>query len=381
MNTNDTDVIIVGGGPVGLFLGCLLLQDGISCRILEHRNQPSEHTRSIGIHPPALERLTEIGIVDELIGEGIAVTDGVAFANSKYLGTLTFESCPPPYQFVLALPQFVTEGILERRLFELDGSALIRGVEVSGVAEDADAVIVTANQNDRSMRWHARYVVGCDGRNSQVRKSIGIAFPGGEYVDKFLMGDFDDTSDLGSRAGIFLTDRGVIESFPLPGKVRRWVVKTDDLLENAAPEILTRMIRERTNREVAASTCSMISAFSVSHHLAARMAQERVLLAGDSAHVVSPIGGQGMNLGWMDAWEASVILAQAIRNGEHRDRMFENYSRERRRAARVVRKRAEFNMWMGRSSVSQKLKYASVKMALNTPLKNYFASRFTMRGL
>lgn len=381
MNSNDTDVIIVGGGPVGLFLGCLLLQDGISCRILEHRNQPSEHTRSIGIHPPALERLTEIGIVDELIGEGIAVTDGVAFANSKYLGTLTFESCPPPYQFVLALPQFVTEGILERRLFELDGSALIRGVEVSGVAEDADAVIVTANQNDRSMRWHARYVVGCDGRNSQVRKSIGIAFPGGEYVDKFLMGDFDDTSDLGSRAGIFLTDRGVIESFPLPGKVRRWVVKTDDLLENAAPEILTRMIRERTNREVAASTCSMISAFSVSHHLAARMAQERVLLAGDSAHVVSPIGGQGMNLGWMDAWEASVILAQAIRNGEHRDRMFENYSRERRRAARVVRKRAEFNMWMGRSSVSQKLKYASVKMALNTPLKNYFASRFTMRGL
>ncbi len=381
MNTNDTDVIIVGGGPVGLFLGCLLLQDGISCRILEHRDQPSEHTRSIGIHPPALERLTEIGIVDELIGEGIAVTDGVAFANSKYLGTLTFESCPPPYQFVLALPQFVTESILERRLFELDGSALIRGVEVSGVAEDADAVIVTANQNDRSMRWHARYVVGCDGRNSQVRKSIGIAFPGGEYVDKFLMGDFDDTSDLGSRAGIFLTDRGVIESFPLPGIVRRWVVKTDGLLENAAPEILTRMIRERTNREVAASTCSMISAFSVSHHLAARMAQERVLLAGDSAHVVSPIGGQGMNLGWMDAWEASVILAQAIRNGEHRDRMFENYSRERRRAARVVRKRAEFNMWMGRSSVSQKLKYAGVKMALNTPLKNYFASRFTMRGL
>ena len=231
MNNEDTDVIVVGGGPVGLFLGCLLLQDGISCRVLELTDRPSEHTRSIGIHPPALERLAEVGIADELIRKGIPITEGVAFANSKYLGTLTFEACPPPYKFVLSLPQFETEGVLERRLFELDGSALLRGMAVTNVSEIFDRMIVTASKKKRLVRFRADYVVGCDGKDSLVRKSAGIAFPGGEYADKFLMGDFDNTSDLGLRAGIFLTDSGVVESFPLPGGVRRWVVKTEKLLE------------------------------------------------------------------------------------------------------------------------------------------------------
>jgi len=381
MNASETDVVIVGGGPIGLFLGCLLFQNGISCIVLEKRWTPSEHTRSIGIHPPALERLAKIGIAAELTEKGIQVTEGVAFANSRYLGTLTFETCPPPFNFVLALPQFVTEGILERRLRELDSSALIRGVEVTDISENAHRVTVSASQNERPMHWHARYVVGCDGRDSKVRKSAGIAFAGGEYGDKFLMGDFDDTSDLGSRAGIFLTDFGVVESFPLPGEVRRWVVKTEDRLDNAAPEDLARMVRERTGREVNASTCSMISTFSVSHYLASRMAKGRILLAGDSAHIVSPIGGQGMNLGWLDAWAASVVLAQAIRNGEHWQHLFENYSRIRRRTATIVRRRAEFNMWLGRVNRLQSFKYTGVRRALASRSRNYFAKRFTMRGL
>ncbi len=131
----------------------------------------------------------------------------------------------------------------------------------------------------------------------------------------------------------------------------------------------------------------MISAFSVYHHLAARMAQGQILLAGDSAHVISPIGGQGMNLGWLDAWVAAGVLAQAVRASDPPVRLFDIYSRDRRRAASIARRRAEFNMWMGRESRLQgmarlqALKYGTVKRVLNSNAARYFAKRFTMRGL
>lgn len=387
MNAREADIVIVGGGPVGIYLGCLLIQNGISCYIVEQRVTPSNHTRSIGIHPPGLECLAEVGIADELISEGVSVSEGVAYTNNRILGTLSFTSCPPPYQFVLALPQYRTEQILEKRLNELDPSALIRGARVTVIEERSDGVSVTTVMEDETQDeaetrvFNASFVVGCDGKSSLVRQAARIDFPGKEYADTFLMGDFKDNTNLGDRAGIFLTEQGVVESFPLPAGVRRWVVKTDHLLEAGSPEILAGIVADRTEHRPDTTTCSMISPFTVSNYLAKRMAYGRVLLAGDAAHIVSPIGGQGMNLGWLDARCLHPILERAIGTEKGYESMFRAYSKSRRRAARIARRRSEFNMWMGRGGRHETMKHNGVQWILHSPLSRYFAQRFSMRGL
>ncbi len=381
MNGKHTDVIIVGGGPVGLFLACLLLQKGVSCVILEQREEPSRHTRSLGIHPPALERLAEVGIAEELIERAVQISEGRAFSGPTVLGSMTFESCPPPYRFILALPQFITEAILEKRLKELDDSALLRGATVTEVFDSGGHVIVRAVLGEQEVRYRSTYVVGCDGFNSQVRRSANIEFPGGKYTDTYVMGDFEDRSNLGSQAGIFLTKEGVVESIPLPGSVRRWVAKTKTLLEDASADTLAKIIQKRTGIQVRSQTCSMISAFSVYHHLATELARGRILLAGDAAHVVSPIGGQGMNLGWLGAWTLSTALAGAIQNSGSAKSLFDSYSESQRRAAITVRKRSEFNMWMAREGPLLPLKRTLVKWTLDSRVRSYFAKMFTMRGI
>ncbi len=381
MNGKHTDVIIVGGGPVGLFLACLLLQRGISCVILEQREEPSRHTRSLGIHPPALERLAEVGIAKELIEKAVQITEGRAFAGSTLLGSMTFESCPLPYQFILALPQFITEAILEKKLEELDDSALHRGTTVTEVSDREDHVIVLAAMGGQKVSYRSTYVVGCDGFNSQVRQSAKIDFLGSRYTDTYVMGDFEDESNLGSQAGIFLTKKGVVESIPLPGNVRRWVAKTKTLLEDASPDTLAKIIQKRTSYQVRSQTCSMISAFSVYHYLATELVRGRILLAGDAAHVVSPIGGQGMNLGWLGAWTLSTALAGAVQNSKSAGSLFSSYSESQRRAAITVRKRSEFNMWMAREGPLLPLKVSLVKLTLASRWRSYFANMFTMRGI
>jgi 2-polyprenyl-6-methoxyphenol hydroxylase-like FAD-dependent oxidoreductase len=125
----------------------------------------------------------------------------------------------------------------------------------------------------------------------------------------------------------------------------------------------------------------MISSFSTHHYLAEKMAWGRTLLAGDAAHVLSPIGGQGMNLGWLDAWDAVHVIQNALTVPQPREQRFSTYASTRRRAAIRAIKRSEFNMWMGRSAGSGTINYLCAAAILKTPLKKYFARRFTMRGL
>jgi 2-polyprenyl-6-methoxyphenol hydroxylase-like FAD-dependent oxidoreductase len=125
----------------------------------------------------------------------------------------------------------------------------------------------------------------------------------------------------------------------------------------------------------------MISAFSVYHHLATHLAEGRILLAGDAAHVVSPIGGQGMNLGWLGAWTLSTALAGAVQNSSSAASLFDSYSSSQRRAAITVRKRSEFNMWMAREGPLLPLKRTLVKWTLDSRVRSYFAKMFTMRGI
>lgn len=374
------DVIIVGGGAVGLFLACRLAQLGLNFLVLERNPRAITHSRSIGIHPPSLEKLALLGVATDMLEQGTKVTRGRAFANTTLLGELDFSRLPGAYPFVLTLPQSQTEKILERRLFELCPGALLRGADVHRLASENEAVTVAFTSAEGQARASAHFVVGCDGKNSVVRQAAGITFPGGSYPDSYLMGDFTDSSDLGRDAAIYLTDEGLVESFPLPGDQRRWVVKTDCYEQNATVHDLATLLKKRVRADVLAETNTMLSAFGVQHYLAKRFVAGRIALAGDAAHILSPIGGQGMNLGWLDAWLLAEVFA-LISQGGRAEPLLARYNQRRRRAAWQAIKRAELNMLLGRKTRFAGLRNALVWTMLNTPLAGLMSRVFTMRGL
>jgi 2-polyprenyl-6-methoxyphenol hydroxylase-like FAD-dependent oxidoreductase len=337
------DVLIVGGGPVGLFTAILLAQAGVEVEVLERRTERSSHSRAIGIHPPALAALERAGVADALIAAGVRIPGGIARSRGQTVAELSFARLPGRHRYVLAIPQEQTERILAERLADLAPNALRRGETVEAV-HDVGAAVVTVT--DRGTHRSA-LLIGADGARSTVRSAAGIRAGVRPYPDAYVMGDFPDTTGDGSTAALYLEPGGIVESFPLPGSVRRWVVRMPALLEDPTAEAVAGLVAERTGVPVDTRNNTMLSSFAVRRRIADRFIQGRVALIGDAAHEVSPIGGQGMNLGWLDAAQL-VPLVVASLAGTDVGLGLRRFNDERRRAALAASRQAHINMMLGR---------------------------------
>ncbi|MCB5275823.1 Anhydrotetracycline monooxygenase [Arthrobacter sp. SO5] len=387
------EVLVIGGGPVGLFMGALLLQSGVSVRILEQRTCREPHSRAIGIHPPALDALQQAGVAQELVARGIPIRSGIAVAGGVRLAAMNFAGVSGSFPFVLALPQATTAAVLEGRVRELDPGALLRGVRLTGLHDDGGRVTVDACSPAGPVRYSSRLVIAADGVHSDVRALQGTAVWAKDYPDSYLMGDFADSTGLGQDAALFLESGGIVESFPLPGKLRRWVVRLDNPRSGAAelpgaPAIagsearwLAARIRERTGIDVDPGSNSMLSRFGVRCRLVRNMVAGRTVLIGDAAHEVSPIGGQGMNLGWLDAVALAPIVGASL-NGAAVGAELRAFQRSRMRAAVTAARQSEINMALGRPLAGRLLAARSrtVAAAGGIPAVNRLvARRFTMQ--
>jgi len=370
MMSNTSPVVIVGGGPIGLALACLMTLRGISVRVLEQRTTIPPHSRAIGIHPPASEVLQRIGIGKQVAQEAVAMREGVIYFESWRLGGLRL---PEP---VFTLPQSRTEALLEARLAELAPGTLLRGATVQEVSQTKDGVTVSyCTSNGKKESVCASIVVGCDGKNSRVRESAGIGWHGSSYPDTYVMGDFADDTILPNTAMLCLTRSGIVESFPLPQGQRRWVVHTPTWEESPTAARLSQLVAERLGTPLPVETCSWVSPFGIQGYIASQFAQGRIAIAGDAAHIVSPIGGQGMNLGFLD-----VAILATLWDGSPQALIA--YDQQQRRRAVLVRQRAAFNTWVGRPLSPYSPLPLAITVALRLPPVAYQLRRtFTMRNL
>ncbi|MGP6171679.1 FAD-dependent oxidoreductase [Microbacterium sp. A204] len=332
----DHDVAIVGAGPIGLLLACLLAQQGIDAAVFEARDGADHRSRAIGIHPPGIAALDASGIGAAAREEALTLRGGEVISEGRVLASLEFTA----RQRVLILPQHRTDALLRQRLCELNGNALRVGHTVSGVHPEGDRVRLRV---DAARDSTASFVIAADGVRSGIRRLLGIDWRPQRGRGWYAMADIPDT-ESSPRAQLHCELGGLVESFPLPGDRRRWVA-WDPHRELGDASAFTNAVRQRTGIPLSLPDRVQPTAFHARQHRASRLAEGRIVLVGDAAHETSPIGGQGMNLGWAAARRLALSIERSLRE-QHPE--FGDYERSALRSAARAQRRAFFYMTMGK---------------------------------
>lgn len=334
-----TDVVIVGAGPTGLTLACVLAKEGLSFVLVDRLAEGANTSRAAVVHARTLEVLEELEVTDRLRAEGHVVPRFTLRDRDRVLVTIRFDGLPTRYPYTLMVPQNITEATLLVRLRELGGD-VYRPYEVNDLKQNADGVSVTAavdGQQPQTIR--CRYLVGADGMHSTVRERAGVGFAGGTYEQSFALADVRMSWLLrGDEVMLFLSPEGLVVVAPLPGGRHRVVATMDDAPEHPGIADVQHLLDTRGPMAGAARVDEIVwsSRFRVHHRVVDRYRAGRILLAGDAAHVHSPAGGQGMNTGIQDAVALGHLLA-AVVSGRADESRLDQYERTRRPVAgRVV---------------------------------------------
>ncbi|WP_309066368.1 FAD-dependent oxidoreductase [Microbacterium sp.] len=370
----DRDVIVAGAGPVGALLACLLAAQGFDVLVCERHSGPDARSRAIGIHPPGLAALDAAGVGDAVRREGLTLDGGEVQSRGRTLARVDFGRQRP----VLTLAQHRTQALLAGRLAE-SGATVLRGAEVTGFEDRGDRVGVLIARHGTEHDITAALLVAADGVRSRLRHAAGIGWRSRRGRARYAMADLPGRGD-DAIARVHCEPAGLVESFPLPGGARRWVVRERAGAPLRSAAAFQAEILARLGAAPAMPSNARPSRFGVSQHTAARMVQGRLVLIGDAAHETSPIGGQGMNLGWVDA----LRLAEALGTQTlHRPGALQRFQGERLAAARVAQRRAAFYMSMGAPATGAALsgRDALIRLLGSPVLRGRSADLVTMRGL
>ncbi|MEY9875291.1 2-polyprenyl-6-methoxyphenol hydroxylase-like FAD-dependent oxidoreductase [Streptacidiphilus sp. MAP12-33] len=331
-----TDVIVAGGGPTGLMLAAELRLQGVDVVVLEKEPQPTGFSRGLGLHVRSIEIMDQRGLLDRFLANG-----------KQYPGAAHFAGISKPWPgrvdtahgYILGMPQVVTERLLAEHAVEV-GAGIRRGREVVGLRQDAEGVDVELADGT----WlRARYLVGCDGGRSTVRKLVGVGFPGEPTRRETLIGEVElgvPVEEMNAAvAEVRRTTHLHFGAAPMGEGVYRFVVPAARVAEDrAAPttlDELRRRLLELAGSDFGVHSPRWLSRFGDATRQAERYRVDRVLLAGDAAHIHPPTGGQGLNLGIQDAFNLGWKLAAEV-NGWAPPTLLDSYHAERHPVAADV---------------------------------------------
>ena len=337
---SDSQVLVVGAGPAGLFMAAELNRHGISCRIVDKNHGPTHDTRAASIQARTLEILESIGLADELLQAGNICHAAATYTSEhKLIKHLTFDELDSAFPFVLLLPQSQTERIVARYLARL-GTEVERRVELVAFEQDEDGVRTTLQHPDGGQETaHVSYLIACDGAHSPVRHALGVSFSGDDYPTDFMTADVQvDWKLPRDEQAFFFAAEGMLASFPLPRGRAALVADIGPAqgdhppLGEPALEDLQAIFSARTPGGVLSDPIWKVY-YRVHCRQAERYQVGRVFLVGDAAHVSSNIGGQGMNTGMQDAYNLGWKLGLVL-NARSPVSLLDSYHPERHRAGR-----------------------------------------------
>lgn len=336
MPSIDTDVLIVGAGPVGLFLANECTRRGLRHRLIETRSAQSAHSKALAIFPRTLEIFDMAGIAAPFLEAANRVTSVAVVARQRPLARLRFEPEGTPFPFVGMVPQDVTEKTLVAELQRKGGAVEYETTFVSSVQHDG-YVTATLNKQGKAFEVTALFLVGCDGAHSAVRHALNLPFEGAQYDASFMLADVDTNEALpGDEMHLCPSELGPLAIFPM-SSVRRRIVATVEKAEEDAPSlaVVRKVVAQRAPAGFEALALRWSSYFRIHHRQVTQLRVGRIFVAGDAAHIHSPFGGQGMNTGLQDVWNLVWKIDFAVR-GRGSERLLDSYTAERRPVIKSV---------------------------------------------
>ncbi|MEV0626634.1 rifampin monooxygenase [Nonomuraea wenchangensis] len=334
MHSSPFDVIIAGCGPTGAMLAAELRLHDVRVLVLEQETEPKSFVRIVSLHARSLELMAMRGLLDRLLPHGRRRPAGGVFAAIAKPAPKSLDSA---YAYLLGIPQPVVERLLEEHAIKL-GAQVRRGCAVAGLAQDDEGVTVELADGER---LRTRYLVGCDGARSTVRKLLGVGFPGEPSRTDTLMGEMEvgvPQEEIAARTAELRDTHHRFWLRPFGERIYSVLVPAADVSDRAQPPTLDdfrRQLHAIAGTDFGVHSPRWLSRFGDATRLAERYRAGRVLLAGDAAHIHPPIGGQGLNLGVQDAVNLGWKLAAQI-HGWAPDTLLDTYEAERRPVAEDV---------------------------------------------
>ncbi|MGA7590395.1 MAG: NAD(P)/FAD-dependent oxidoreductase, partial [Candidatus Sulfotelmatobacter sp.] len=380
----DADVLIVGAGPVGLFLANECARRGLRWRLVETRSSQSEHSKALAIFPRTLEIFDMAGLVDPFLENANRVTSVAVVTHGRTLAHMRFAPAKTPYPFVAMVPQNVTEKLLAEHLQRAGGAVEYETTFVSAV-QNHDNVTATLDRKGETIRLTASFVVGCDGAHSAVRRLLNLPFEGAEYHDSFMLADIETNETLpANEMQLCPSESGPVAIFPM-SSTRRRVVATVDKTEDDSPSLglVRKILLERAPGGIEARALHWSSYFRIHHRQVAELRVGRIFVAGDAAHIHSPFGGQGMNSGLHEVWNLAWKLDLSLR-GLCNEELLNSYTAERRPIIKQVIETTDFlTKAMGTpSKLAQILRDAVIPMVSRlAPFQHAFVKRLSELGI
>ncbi|OBJ02344.1 pentachlorophenol monooxygenase [Mycobacterium alsense] len=331
----DTDVLVVGAGPTGLALAASLLDRGVGVTVVDKLAAGANTSRAAAVNARTLEALEHLDVARRMVKAGLIAPRFTMRERRRILIPVDFSDLPTEHPYTLMLSQAETERLLLERLHELGGE-VVRPTTLSRITQDSDGVTATFEDGDAIT---ARYAVGADGVHSTVREEAGIGFSGGQFAESFALADVRVTGEAPrDEVILFYATTGLTVLAPLPDDVFRVVAPTADAPRLPTVAFVQGLLDSRGFGPGRTVVTELLwgSRFHIQHRVADSYRAGRLLLAGDAAHVHSPAGGQGMNLGIADAISLADALSHALRDGSEAG--LDAYSTiQRRRAERVLK--------------------------------------------